>query len=60
LATARLTVNGRTHEVQLEPRVSLLDALRKHLALASCRSPSSTCWHSRHRKQQPLAQERGR
>ncbi len=29
----RLTVNGRTHEVELEPRVSLLDALREHLGL---------------------------
>jgi xanthine dehydrogenase YagT iron-sulfur-binding subunit len=29
----RLTVNGHTHEVELEPRVSLLDALREHLGL---------------------------
>jgi xanthine dehydrogenase YagT iron-sulfur-binding subunit len=28
-----LTVNGQAHEVQLEPRVSLLDALREHLGL---------------------------
>ena len=28
-----LTVNGTTHEVGLEPRVSLLDALREHLGL---------------------------
>lgn len=32
-ATVRLTVNGHTHRVQLEPRVSLLDALREHLGL---------------------------
>src|ERR1700720_8203 len=31
--TVRLTVNGHTHEVELEPRVSLLDALREHLGL---------------------------
>ena len=28
-----LSVNGKRHEVQLEPRVSLLDALREHLGL---------------------------
>ena len=28
-----LTVNGQPHEVQIEPRVSLLDALREHLGL---------------------------
>jgi xanthine dehydrogenase YagT iron-sulfur-binding subunit len=28
-----LTVNGRDHVVELEPRVSLLDALREHLQL---------------------------
>jgi xanthine dehydrogenase YagT iron-sulfur-binding subunit len=28
-----LRVNGRTHEVSLAPRVSLLDALREHLGL---------------------------
>jgi xanthine dehydrogenase YagT iron-sulfur-binding subunit len=28
-----LTVNGSRHEVRLEPRVSLLDALREHLGL---------------------------
>ena len=28
-----LTVNGQAHELDLEPRVSLLDALREHLAL---------------------------
>ncbi len=32
-ATVRLTVNGQAHELQLEPRVSLLDALREHLGL---------------------------
>src|ERR1700716_939949 len=31
--TVRLTVNGHTHDVELEPRVSLLDALREHLDL---------------------------
>jgi len=31
--TIRLTVNGRTRELRIEPRVSLLDALREHLAL---------------------------
>jgi xanthine dehydrogenase YagT iron-sulfur-binding subunit len=28
-----LSINGRAHELDLEPRVSLLDALREHLAL---------------------------
>jgi xanthine dehydrogenase YagT iron-sulfur-binding subunit len=31
--TVRLTVNGHLHEAELEPRVSLLDALREHLGL---------------------------
>ena len=31
--TVTLTVNGHTQELQLEPRVSLLDALRERLAL---------------------------
>src|SRR3979490_1248212 len=31
--TVRLTVNGHTHDVELEPRVSRLDALREHLDL---------------------------
>ena len=31
--TVKLTVNGHTHELELEPRVSLLDALREHLGL---------------------------
>jgi xanthine dehydrogenase YagT iron-sulfur-binding subunit len=30
---ARLTVNGREHEVALDPRTTLLDALREHLDL---------------------------
>ncbi len=29
----RLVVNGRTHALQLDPRVTLLDALREHLQL---------------------------
>jgi xanthine dehydrogenase YagT iron-sulfur-binding subunit len=32
-ATVVLTVNGERHEARLEPRVSLLDALREHLGL---------------------------
>jgi xanthine dehydrogenase YagT iron-sulfur-binding subunit len=28
-----LTVNGQAHQLRLEPRVSLLDALREHLAM---------------------------
>ena len=28
-----LTVNGQAHELRIEPRVSLLDALREHLGL---------------------------
>ncbi|REK87711.1 hypothetical protein DY245_25290 [Streptomyces inhibens] len=32
-AEVRLTVNGADHVVELEPRVSLLDALREHLDL---------------------------
>jgi xanthine dehydrogenase YagT iron-sulfur-binding subunit len=31
--TVVLTVNGQDHELRLEPRVSLLDALREHLDL---------------------------
>jgi xanthine dehydrogenase YagT iron-sulfur-binding subunit len=31
--TAVLSVNGRTHELLIEARVSLLDALREHLGL---------------------------
>jgi xanthine dehydrogenase YagT iron-sulfur-binding subunit len=31
--TLTLSVNGLAHELQAEPRVSLLDALREHLAL---------------------------
>jgi xanthine dehydrogenase YagT iron-sulfur-binding subunit len=27
----RLVVNGRTHDLDLDPRVTLLDALREHL-----------------------------
>jgi xanthine dehydrogenase YagT iron-sulfur-binding subunit len=33
VTTVVLTVNGKRHEVPLEPRVSLLDALREHLGL---------------------------
>src|SRR4051812_18848366 len=29
----RLTINGKKHELKLEPRVSLLDALREYLGL---------------------------
>jgi xanthine dehydrogenase YagT iron-sulfur-binding subunit len=32
-ATVRLSVNGQPRDVELEPRVSLLDALREHLGL---------------------------
>jgi xanthine dehydrogenase YagT iron-sulfur-binding subunit len=32
-----LSVNGMTHVVPLEPRVSLLDALREHLGLAGAK-----------------------
>ncbi len=32
-APVALTVNGETHVLDLEPRVSLLDALREHLGL---------------------------
>src|ERR1700716_3106358 len=35
--TVRLTVNGHTHDVELEPRVSLLDALREHLGLTGAK-----------------------
>jgi xanthine dehydrogenase YagT iron-sulfur-binding subunit len=31
--TVRLTVNGRRHALDLDPRTTLLDALREHLAL---------------------------
>jgi xanthine dehydrogenase YagT iron-sulfur-binding subunit len=31
--TAVLTVNGQAHTLRIEPRVSLLDALREHLGL---------------------------
>ena len=32
-APVALTINGETHVLELEPRVSLLDALREHLRL---------------------------
>src|ERR1700728_773591 len=32
-APLTMSVNGQAHEVRLEPRVSLLDALREHLGL---------------------------
>ncbi len=32
-ARVRMTVNGRAHELDLDPRVTLLDALREHLQL---------------------------
>jgi xanthine dehydrogenase YagT iron-sulfur-binding subunit len=32
-ATVVLSVNGQAHELRIEPRVSLLDALREHLGL---------------------------
>jgi xanthine dehydrogenase YagT iron-sulfur-binding subunit len=32
-APLTLSVNGQAHELELEPRVSLLDALREHLGL---------------------------
>ncbi|HTU55413.1 MAG TPA: (2Fe-2S)-binding protein [Acetobacteraceae bacterium] len=32
-ATIRLEINGRSHTLALEPRVTLLDALREHLGL---------------------------
>jgi xanthine dehydrogenase YagT iron-sulfur-binding subunit len=32
-ARVRMTVNGRAHELDLDPRVTLLDALREHLRL---------------------------
>src|SRR5262245_24354816 len=32
-----LTVNGETYAVELEPRVSLLDALREHLDLTGAK-----------------------
>ncbi|HEX4570646.1 MAG TPA: 2Fe-2S iron-sulfur cluster-binding protein, partial [Dongiaceae bacterium] len=31
--TVKLEINGRGHELALEPRVTLLDALREHLGL---------------------------
>src|ERR1700751_6057887 len=33
VAAGVLSINGNEHEVRLEPRVSLLDALREHLGL---------------------------
>ena len=32
-STIRLHINGQEHEIALEPRVTLLDALREHLGL---------------------------
>jgi xanthine dehydrogenase YagT iron-sulfur-binding subunit len=32
-ANVRLTVNGRQYALELDPRTTLLDALREHLAL---------------------------
>jgi xanthine dehydrogenase YagT iron-sulfur-binding subunit len=31
--TVVLTIDGQVHELRIEPRVSLLDALREHLGL---------------------------
>jgi xanthine dehydrogenase YagT iron-sulfur-binding subunit len=33
ISRVTLTVNGQPHEVELDPRTSLLDALREHLHL---------------------------
>jgi xanthine dehydrogenase YagT iron-sulfur-binding subunit len=35
--TVRLTINGRHHILTLDPRVTLLDAAREHLALTGCK-----------------------
>lgn len=35
--TVRLKVNGETHELKIEPRVTLLDALRNHLDLTGAK-----------------------
>src|SRR6202050_1807991 len=32
-AMSRLTVNGKTHSLELDPRTTVLDALREHLQL---------------------------
>ncbi|MBL27041.1 MAG: oxidoreductase [Rhodospirillaceae bacterium] len=40
--TARLTVNGRTHDVPVDPRTTLLDALRETMGLTG---PKKGCDH---------------
>ncbi len=35
--SVRMTVNGQRHELQLDPRVTLLDALRDHLQLTGAK-----------------------
>jgi xanthine dehydrogenase YagT iron-sulfur-binding subunit len=41
-ATVDLLINGRTHTLSLDPRTTLLDALREHLALTG---PKKGCDH---------------
>lgn len=36
-AAIKLNINGKTHNVELEPRVTLLDALRNHLDLTGAK-----------------------
>jgi xanthine dehydrogenase YagT iron-sulfur-binding subunit len=38
-----LTINGATYAVDLEPRVSLLDALREHLDLTGTKKAPARC-----------------
>lgn len=41
-AEVTLKVNGKTHKLQLEPRVTLLDALRNDLNLTGCKDVCDT------------------
>uniref|UniRef100_A0A832H2P6 (2Fe-2S)-binding protein n=1 Tax=Oscillatoriales cyanobacterium SpSt-402 TaxID=2282168 RepID=A0A832H2P6_9CYAN len=38
-----LIINGQSHQVNIEPRVTLLDVLRERLQLTGTRSGSSHC-----------------
>jgi xanthine dehydrogenase YagT iron-sulfur-binding subunit len=39
-----LQVNGQTHALNLDPRTTLLDALREHLILTGAKKGSRSCW----------------
>ena len=40
-----LTINGQSHTLHLEPRVTLLDAMRDRLAITGAKRRSQTSWN---------------